>query len=284
MWVVLACAATLALVLWPATGGLGVAAATLLALTLVLHGAVVPGSPFLLPSVRRGPRTGRRVSLTFDDGPHPVFTPRVLEVLARHGAHATFFLIGRWASAHPDLVRRIVAEGHTVGSHTHTHPRNAAILPPRRIAREIREGMRAIADATGHLPRLYRQPMGVVNRWIGPALREAGVTLVAWSRHAHDNRPRPDAAAEAERLAARLRPGDIVCLHDGDDRDPGGAECARRRTYTLAVLQALLPAMARGGLSSVPVEELIGAGPSLLGDAGPQAPHAPAESATGGGG
>ena len=259
MALVLAAGFALAAGLRPLLGGGAIALGVGLVLLLVGHGVAVPGSPFLVPSVRRGPRRGRAVALTFDDGPHARFTPPILDTLARHGARATFFVIGRHAAAHPELVRRIAAAGHGLGSHSFTHRRDLLVSGPATLARDVRDGVEALRAITGHAPRLYRQPMGLVNRWVAPALDDLDLVLVAWSVRPRDNRPTPDPAAAAAALAARLRPGDIVVLHDGADRDPDGPVCAARRTYTLALLEPLLAAMDRRGLTSVPVEELLGA-------------------------
>lgn len=159
------------------------------------------------------------VALTFDDGPHPDYTPRLLEILARHGARATFFVVGERAVAHPELVRRAAAEGHALGNHTWSH----AQLPDLRGAERRREIARCAAAIAppGAWP-IFRPPRG---RQTLPSRIDAaimGQLVVAWSAHAEDWR-RHDADWLAARLAARLRPGAILLLHDAiwDALEPG---------------------------------------------------------------
>lgn len=249
--------AAVGIALWPFAGGWGVAAGCALLALVIAHGMAVPGSPVFVGAIARGPRTGDRVALTFDDGPHPVFTPRVLDALRRHGARASFFVIGRFVRDNAELVRRVVAEGHGVGTHSFSHARTIMMHPPRKMAGDVRAGIDAVAAVTGVRPRLYRQPMGLVTRWVDLAVRWNDVTLVAWSVRGGDNHLADDAAAAARALAERLAPGDIVVLHDGADHDPDGEVCRRRREWTLALLDPLLAAMKARGLASVPVEELL---------------------------
>src|SRR5581483_7402951 len=130
--------------------------------------------------VRR--RTGRpgTVALTFDDGPDPVYTPRVLDALAAEGAVATFFLVGRNAARHPELVRRIVAEGHGVGSHTWSHPELAETSLPA-LVREVRRGRRELERLAGSEVRRFRPPKGHTSAAVFLAGRAAGVITWNWS-------------------------------------------------------------------------------------------------------
>jgi len=177
------------------------------------------------PPMTHAPRFARRprwparpaagVRLTFDDGPHPEFTPVVLDTLAEFGVSATFFLVGKRVPPAADVVRRTHAAGHTLGNHTFSHPRPSWFKFPTAV-REIRECQRAVSEVTGTPPTLFRPPMG---RWTPPlwaARTLAGLTPMGWTLDSGDWRVRSDADADtcAEELLAAVRPGDVVLLHD----------------------------------------------------------------------
>ena len=151
------------------------------------------------------------VALTFDDGPNPEWTPRVLEVLAAHQATASFFLLGGKASEHPELVRRLAAEGHSIGSHSLSH-RNLRQLSRIEAQREIRGAEEALQTILGHRPRWFRPPYGAfspVGLW---ETTRRGVRTVLWNVDPRDYR-----SGSADRILARLGPlraGDVVLLHD----------------------------------------------------------------------
>jgi len=149
------------------------------------------------------------VALTFDDGPHPVYTPQVLDVLAEHDAHATFFMLGVHAAAHPDVVRRVAAAGHAIGNHTYDHPSFPLIG-----ARERRQQILACAAALPpQRPRLFRPPYGHESFASHASVRFLGYETVGWSAHASDWERR-DSKWIFERLLDQVKPGRIVLLHD----------------------------------------------------------------------
>jgi peptidoglycan/xylan/chitin deacetylase (PgdA/CDA1 family) len=195
---------------WPWIVGTLVADHSLIAL-----GGLVPRSRLLGPNLRRVEPAGRpEVVLTFDDGPHPERTPRVLDLLDRAGCTASFFFVGERAERHPDLVAETAARGHGVENHTHTHPHTFAFYGPARIAREIDRAQDAIEGITGRTPRYVRAPAGIRNAWLDPVLHRRGLSLVSWTRRGYDAVDRrPDAVAA--RLTRGLAPGDILLLHDG---------------------------------------------------------------------
>lgn len=153
------------------------------------------------------------VALTFDDGPDPDQTPRLLEILASRGVQATFYLIGANASAHPDLVARIHEEGHELGNHTLTH-RFLTTQTASSIRHELAATDGAIADVLGHSPDTLRPPYGAITPSIaGWASQEFNYRTVLWSVDATDWE-RPDATTIANRIASGTHPGAIVLLHD----------------------------------------------------------------------
>jgi peptidoglycan/xylan/chitin deacetylase (PgdA/CDA1 family) len=186
-------------------------------------------------------------ALTFDDGPDPVYTPRVLDALARHQAKATFFLVGRRARQHPDLLARIRAEGHEIGNHTETHGRTL-LQRASRFEEELRAGEKTL-DLGAARPKLFRPP-GI---WLRSSQQAAaarhGYLTVLGSAYAFDPY-RPPVRYVEWVIAKNLRPGVIVVLHDA-----GGD-----RSHTVAALPAILRAAREKGLALVTVSELLAAG------------------------
>lgn len=156
----------------------------------------------------------REVWLTIDDGPDPADTPRILTLLADHGAHATFFVTGQNVAAHPALVRAILAGGHEVAHHTQTHPSATFwCASPRRLARELDNGLVALGAARVRTNR-FRPPAGVKNLWLGRALAARGLTCIGWSARGRETW-RADVDIVVTRVLHRLAPGAILLLHEG---------------------------------------------------------------------
>lgn len=181
--------------------------------------------------VWRGPEEARGVALTFDDGPSPEHTPRVLDLLDAARVRATFFVIGKKAAAHPEIVRAIVERGHAVGVHGHDHDRLLALRTPARVGDDLEKCIAAVEGITGVRPTLFRPPVGITSPRIARALEEFDVTVVGWSVRALDGW----AGARPDRVAARVVPkledGAIVLLHDAAERDdhtPAGIEALPR--------------------------------------------------------
>lgn len=183
-------------------------------MAVLVWGSASVGSGFYLSARCRGERSERSVALTFDDGPDPRHTPEVLDVLAHHGIRATFFLIGERVAAHPDLVRRIVAEGHVIGNHTHTHRGLFPLLRLGRMLEELQKVGETIRQITGHRPRLFRPPFGVTNPTIGRAVDRMGLTVVGWSIRSWDTVARIPRKKVLNRIVRRLHPGAVILLHD----------------------------------------------------------------------
>jgi len=210
-----------------------------------------PRSRLLGPNLSRLPAAaaGRgEVALTFDDGPDPEVTPRVLDLLDRHGARASFFCIGRRAAAHPGLVGEIARRGHAVENHSQSHPHAFVLYPPRALGREIDRAQEILARAAGRPPRCFRAPAGLRSLLLEPALAARGLALVSWTRRGFDTvRSRPEAVAG--RLLAGLSPGDVLLLHDGSS-----ARAAGGGPVVLAALPRLLDGIAERGLRAVAFE------------------------------
>lgn len=193
--------------------------------------------------------TPGRFALTFDDGPDPAFTPQVLEVLARHGAHATFFMLRPSVRRHPALARRVLEAGHEIGNHGDRHL-PLLVSPPPWLAHEVDSGERAIEQATGVRPRFYRPPFGLMfpsqARWV----RSRGYEPVLGDVYPEDPQ-RPGIETITRRVLARLTAGSIVILHDGS------AWVRMDRSQTVAALDRILAWAAAQGLKGVSVGELL---------------------------
>ncbi len=218
---------------------------------LLADGIARPGSNVFYPTVTHGPRESRRVALSFDDGPDPEVTPAVLVALSKHSARATFFTIGQSLEAHPQLARRIVAEGHEIGNHSWRHSRWQNFFGAGEQAREIERGAQAIAVVTGSQAKpLYRPPIGLKSPPLARAAYQQHLTLVAWSLHSRDTRT-ADPERIAQRVLQRIRPGDIVLMHDGHDL-PG-----QHRPACAQATPLILQGLREKGLQCVTVSELL---------------------------
>lgn len=159
------------------------------------------------------------VALTFDDGPNPSTTPRVLDALDAANAKATFFLVGRKAKAHPELVREISARSHELGLHGFDHDRLFSLRGSRHVADDIRRTQAVIAEAGVPEPTLFRPPIGFVSHLTVWGARRAGVTLVGCSARALDGFARAAADKVTARLNRALVPGALLAMHDAAERD-----------------------------------------------------------------
>lgn len=223
------------------------AVAALAYLTLVLSGVFILRLGMFVDVVWRGPAGARGVALTFDDGPSPEHTPRVLDLLDEAGVKATFFVIGRKAEAHPELVREIVARGHAVGVHGHAHDRLFSLRSHRVIEQDLRRAVEALARITGERPTLIRPPIGHTSPPMARVIRALDLEVIGWSARGLDGL----AGARPERVAARvipgLRDGAIVLLHDAAERDD-------HTPASLAALPRILAAMHARNLAGVRVD------------------------------
>jgi peptidoglycan/xylan/chitin deacetylase (PgdA/CDA1 family) len=185
------------------------------------------------------------VALTFDDGPDPDSTPRVLDALGALDARATFFLVGRQAAAHPAIVRRIISEGHAIGSHSYDHP-DPWELPLRALARNYRDGRNAVENAAGARVTRFRPPKGYLYRRGAIAIRAAGVAATwLWTLDPHDWQPGATATAIA---ASPPEAGAVWLLHDAIQPPVPGA---MDRSETVAAIERIVHATRTAGRDCV---------------------------------
>jgi len=214
---------------------------------------LTPRSGLLGPNLTRLPLAAAagRIALTFDDGPDPQVTPRVLELLSARAVTGTFFCIGERVARHPDLTREIVRRGHRIENHSAHHPKHFSLLGPRAIAREIERTQETIGEVCGEQPRFFRAPAGLRSPLLQPVLSRMGLTLVSWTRRGFDT-VNGDAHTVLTRLTRELRAGDILLLHDGH-----AAHTARGIPVILEVLPALLDRCASAGLTPISLREAL---------------------------
>jgi peptidoglycan/xylan/chitin deacetylase (PgdA/CDA1 family) len=219
---------------------LAFAAGNILMFAILFH----PRSQLLVVNRSRVGCSGKPcVALTFDDGPTPDHTPRVLEILREKGVKATFFIIGSKAEREAALLRRVCAEGHMIGNHTYTHPALFCFLTPRRLRAEIEKGQEVIANICGMSPRHFRSPVGLRHPLLDLYLKRAGLEFISWRLRAFDTLvQRPEAIAN--RILKKVAPGDIILLHDNSS---AGVE------VMLDVLPGLIDKLKDRGFEFVPL-------------------------------
>jgi peptidoglycan/xylan/chitin deacetylase (PgdA/CDA1 family) len=193
----------------------------------------------------------KRTALTFDDGPNPAVTPRLLDLLQAHGVRATFFLIGRNVERYPRIAAEISRRGHEIGNHSQDHV-PLPLLPRSLLWRQIDRASQAIEAATGQRPRLFRPPMGWFSRGMLHALAARGYVPVLGDVYPQDT-TRPGAAVLVQRVLQRVGPGSIVILHDGS------AVGAVDRHQAVDALETILPRLLRDGYTMGTVGDLLAA-------------------------
>jgi peptidoglycan/xylan/chitin deacetylase (PgdA/CDA1 family) len=196
--------------------------------------------------------TRNEVAMTIDDGPDPVVTPQVLDILDRYSVKATFFCIGDKAVRYPDLCREIVRRGHALENHSQRHRHSFSLTGYSGLLRELRAAQDTLAAITGQRPLFFRAPAGLRNPFLDPVLHRLGLQLASWSIRGFDTRI-GDAARVKNRLLRGLRSGAILLLHDGNAaRTPAGIP------VILEVLPAVLAAAAAADLKFVTLRQASG--------------------------
>ena len=227
--------------------GASVGAAAMGALAL---GAYHPNCSLFGPAIGRGRHRGSSLYLTFDDGPNPTATERIVETLAIERVPGAFFMVGAHVERHPDLARAVAGAGHEIGNHTQHHLKLHS-CGPGRISRELEECHRVIAGATGHSPRAFRAPHGYRNPFVTFAANRLGYTVFGWTFGVFDSAC-PGSEEIRRRVRKRLRPGAIILLHDGDGYD---ASAGRRQTAD--ALPGIIRDARDAGYQFRPLGELI---------------------------
>lgn len=234
--------------MWGKVAGIAVAGASFAG----LH-AIAPWSQLYGTSFNGSARGTRVLALTYDDGPNDPYTPRLLDVLAKHGARATFFLVGQFVEARPRIARAVVEAGHAIGNHTYSHP-HLIFLSPSRLRDELERATRAIEDATGITPKLFRPPFG----WRLPGtfsiVREYGMTPVMWRVICFDWSAR-SCESIVRKAVSKIKGGDVILLHDGGHRKLG-----TDRSFSVQATDEILRRYKGEGYEFVTVPQMMAAG------------------------
>lgn len=221
-------------------GGLVVAGYNTMSPTSQLYGKTFIGE-------RKG---SKRLALTYDDGPNDPHTMHLLDVLAKHDVHATFFLIGRYVKERGDIARDTVGAGHVIGNHTYDHP-NLIFCSAAETRRQIELCEKAIVDAIGHKPDLFRPPFGGRRPTNLQAIRKEGYEPIMWSVTGYDW-DATSASQVVEKVSRQVRGGDVILLHDGGHKHMGAD-----RSCTVKATDELIRRYKGEGYEFVTVTEMI---------------------------
>jgi peptidoglycan/xylan/chitin deacetylase (PgdA/CDA1 family) len=225
-------------------------AAVLAPLGLLAYGALSPNARLFGPVVSRGPANVRAVYLTFDDGPSPTATERIVDTLGELAVPAAFFLLGRHVRLHPALARRVGESPHLIGNHTETHGK-LHLAGPARVERELALAHAVIEGEAGRAPVAFRAPHGYRSPFVRDAAARRGYTVFGWTLGVWDS-ARPGVEEIRRRVRAGLRPGTVLLLHDGDGADPKGD-----RAQTAAAVPGIVRDVTDAGYALRPLAELV---------------------------
>lgn len=200
---------------------------------------------------RHGDITQPKIALTFDDGPNEPYTSEILDILKKYNVKATFFVLGKNVERYPDIAKRIVKEGHSIGNHTYDHP-YLLVQSKSHIEYQLRKTEQAIVTATGIKPRLFRPPYGVNSSWIYNILKENGYVTVEWSVTGHNGGRDIPPEKIIGNVLNKAKNGSIILLHDGDRLIRG----ADRRNIVRA-LPVIIESLQKDGYRLVTVPELL---------------------------
>lgn len=251
--------------------GLGVIVMLSLGLgALATSGVIFPRLEMYERIVSRGPAGASRVALTFDDGPHPVTTRRVLEALAPTRHRATFFVLGEKVRRHPDVVREIHEGGHTLAIHGDFHDRLHSFRMPWTVCSQLFRAATSVEAAIGERPRFFRPPLGHTSVTTVRGVRNARMTLIGWSSRGFDGLRSRSPEAVLQSVSRTLVDGAIVLLHDAAEHDDFEPAAVRALPRLVALLD-------ERGLTSVGLDTLLG-DPPCEPDAGFSPARVPAES------
>lgn len=213
-------------------------------LVLTILGSGLIQWNYFLTSFYSNPNIAKQqVSITFDDGPHPEITPKVLDLLNLYNAKATFFCIGKHIIEYPELFKQIIAEGHTVGNHTHTHRQDFGFLSTDKVIAELNLATATIYRLTGKKVKMYRPAFGVTNPRIQRAVKETGLISIGWNKRSLDTMSF-SVSYTLKRITKNLKPGDIILLHDTSEK-------------SLTVLEHLLLFLEKKKIESIAVDSLL---------------------------
>ncbi len=210
---------------------------------VLIYGASQVKSQFFMRTLCRGDKAVRKIAITFDDGPCGERSLEILELLQKHDCRASFFLIGNSVRKHPEIVRTMVNRGHLVGNHSLSHSNLFPFFRSSRIRREVEECNRILEEAGSGPIRFFRPPFGVTNPNIARGLKNSGMEVAGWSIRSFDTQNQA-ASKVVKRISKRMGGGEVILLHESSE-------------HILEILEQLLPAIDRAGLSCVTLDQMF---------------------------
>lgn len=180
---------------------------------LMAYGSTVIGSGYYIETVCTGNTKEKIIALTFDDGPEPLHTEKILDVLKQNEIHAAFFFIGNKMEKYPDVVKRVVAEGHLIGNHSYSHHRYFDLFPRQKMVSELQQTNNIAERITGKKLKFFRPPYGVTTPVLAKAINALNFTTIGWNIRSLDTVIN-DPSRLLNRIAQRLHSGGILLLHD----------------------------------------------------------------------
>lgn len=186
---------------------------------------------------------GNNIAITFDDGPHPEFTPKVLQLLEKYQAKATFFLIGNQVEKHSNLVSEIINQGHIIGNHTYSHTNNFGFLKTEEVISDLKKNTVLVANLFQKKMNLFRPAFGVTNPRIAKAVKELNLEAIGWSVRSLDT-TKDSKEIILNRITKNIKKGDVVLLHDTSQK-------------TLEVLEQFLVILEKKEMKSVTIDQLF---------------------------
>ena len=184
-----------------------------------------------------------QIALSFDDGPNAEFTPKILDLLEKYNAKATFFCIGQQVEKHQDIIQQIVEKGHTIGNHTYSHSKSFGFFNAKKVVEELLKTNTVVKDNIGEEMLLYRPAFGVTNPNIKKAIKETKLQAIGWNVRSLDTTPRSQSQI-LNRITRQLKKGDIILLHDTSKK-------------TISVLEQLLLFLQEKNIESVTIDQLL---------------------------
>lgn len=200
--------------------------------------------------IYRVPTKEKVCALTYDDGPHPKYTPEILAILKKYDVKATFFMIGRDMEKYPDVVKAVLKQGNVIANHTYTHPRNIEASTQAQVIKELEKCEDVIESITGKRAHLFRPPRGLIDGQVFTIAEEEGYRTVLWTVCAdHHDAPTPELMAK--RVTEHIRPGAVILAHDGSFPS---------RWKDVAATPLIIEGLKKKGYRFVTVPELINIG------------------------
>ena len=213
-------------------------------LLLTMAGSAFIGWNYHFKSYNNNLKTTKNhIAITFDDGPHPEYTPKVLALLEKYNAKATFFCIGKNSNAYPEILKSIINQGHIIGNHTYSHSNTFGFFSTQKVISELEHTNTTVKKITGLDLQLYRPAFGVTNPKIKRALKHTKMISIGWNKRSLDTTSLKKKNI-LKRITKNLKRGDVILLHDSSEK-------------TIIVLEQLLLFLQQQNMEAVTIDSLF---------------------------